>query len=161
METSKPVKDSQVIMHELVLPNDTNLLGNILGGRVMHLMDICAAMSAYKHARRPVVTASVDHLDFLAPAKMGDIVILKSSVNYVHATSMEVGVRIEAETPLTGEVRHTATAYLTFVALNDSNKPMKILEVLPETEKEKYRFNEGEKRAVARRGRLKELKNKK
>ena len=87
-------------MHELVLPNDTNLLGNILGGRVMHLMDICAAMSAYKHARRPVVTASVDHLDFLAPAKKGDIVILRSSVNYIHKTSMEVGVRIEAETPL-------------------------------------------------------------
>mgnify|MGYP001361459774 CR=1 FL=1 len=148
-------------MHELVLPNDTNLLGNILGGRVMHLMDICAAMSAYKHARRPVVTASVDHLDFLAPAKKGDIVILKSSVNYVHSTSMEVGVRIEAETPLTGEVRHTATAYLTFVALNDNKKPTKIPEISPETEKEEYRFNEGKRRHKARVKRLKELKNKK
>ena len=147
-------------MHELVLPNDTNLLGNILGGRVMHLMDICAAMSAYKHARRPVVTASVDHLDFLAPAKKGDIVILKSSVNYVNKTSMEVGVRIEAETPLTGEVRHTATAYLTFVALDDNKKPIKILDVLPKTDKEKYRYNEGEKRAVVRKKRLRELKNK-
>lgn len=147
-------------MHELVLPNDTNLLGNILGGRVMHLMDICAAMSAYKHARRPVVTASVDHLDFLAPAKKGDIVILKSSVNYVNKTSMEVGVRIEAETPLTGEVRHTATAYLTFVALDDNKKPIKILDVLPETDKEKYRYNQGEKRAVVRKNRLRELKNK-
>ena len=161
MRQTKPVKDSQVIMHELVLPNDTNLLGNILGGRVMHLMDICAAMSAYKHARRPVVTASVDHLDFLAPAKKGDIVILKSSVNYVHTSSMEVGVRIEAETPLTGEVRHTATAYLTFVALNDNKKPMKIPDIAPETDKEKYRYNEGEKRAVVRKSRLKELKNKK
>tara|TARA_Y100000994_G_scaffold63414_1_gene51581 strand:+ start:888 stop:1334 length:447 start_codon:yes stop_codon:yes gene_type:complete len=147
-------------MHELVLPNDTNLLGNILGGRVMHLMDICAAMSAYKHARRPVVTASVDHLDFLAPAKKGDIVILKSSVNYVNKTSMEVGVRIEAETPLTGEIRHTATAYLTFVALDDNKKPIKILDVLPETDKEKYRYNQGEKRAVVRKKRLRELKNK-
>ena len=161
MNKSKNVKESQGIMHELVLPNDTNLLGNILGGRVMHLMDICAAMSAYKHARRPVVTASVDHLDFLAPAKKGDIVILKSSVNYVRKTSMEVGVRIEAETPLTGELRHTATAYLTFVALNDNNKPMKIPDVLPETDKEKYRYKEGEKRAVQRKKRLKELKNKK
>ena len=147
-------------MHELVLPNDTNLLGNILGGRVMHLMDICAAMSAYKHARRPVVTASVDHLDFLAPAKKGDIVILKSSVNYVHTSSMEVGVRIEAETPLTGETRHTATAYLTFVALNDNKKPMRIPNIKPETEKEKYRYNEAKKRALVRRNRLKELKNK-
>ena len=155
MSKHKSIKDSQVIMHELVLPNDTNLLGNILGGRVMHLMDICAAMSAYKHARRPVVTASVDHLDFLAPAKKGDIVILKSSVNYVHKTSIEVGVRIEAETPLTGEVRHTATAYLTFVALNDNKKPIRIPDVLPETDKQKYRYSQGEKRAVARRVRIK------
>ena len=148
-------------MHELVLPNDTNLLGNILGGRVMHLMDICAAMSAYKHARRPVVTASVDHLDFLAPAKIGDIVILKSSVNFVHATSMEVGGRIEAETPLTGEIRHTATAYLTFVALNDKKKPTKIPRVSPESKKEEYRFREGARRHKERIKRLKELKNKK
>ena len=156
----KTVSNSQVIMHELVLPNATNVLGNIFGGQVMYFMDMCAAMSAYKHARRPVVTASVDHLDFLAPAKKGDIVILKSSVNYVHKTSMEVGVRIEAETPLTGETRHTATAYLTFVALNDSKKPMKIPDVLPETDREKYRYKEGEKRALVRRKRLKEIKNK-
>ena len=161
MKKTKQVKESQVIMHELVLPNDTNLLGNILGGRVMHLMDICAAMSAYKHARRPVVTASVDHLDFLAPAKKGDIVILKSSVNYVHSTSMEVGVRIEAETPLTGEMRHTATAYLTFVALNDNKKPTRIPDISPETEKDIYRFKEGKKRHKQRILRLKELKNKK
>ena len=161
MEKAKFVKDSQVIMHELVLPNDTNLLGNVLGGRVMHLMDICAAMSAYKHARRPVVTASVDHLDFLAPAKKGDILILKSSVNFTHQTSMEVGVRIEAETPLTGKVHHTATAYLTFVALNDSNKPTRIPLINPEDEKEKYRFKEGQRRYKERINRLKELKNKK
>ena len=161
MNKSKNVKESQVIMHELVLPNDTNLLGNILGGRVMHLMDICAAMSAYKHARRPVVTASVDHLDFLAPAKKGDIVILKSSVNYVHKTSMEVGVRIEAETPLTGEIRHTATAYLTFVALNDKNKPMSIPDIVPESDKEKYRYSEGKKRSLVRKERIKNIKNKK
>ena len=147
-------------MHELVLPNDTNLLGNILGGRVMHLMDICAAMSAYKHARRPVVTASVDHLDFLAPAKKGDIVILKSSVNYVSKTSMEVGVRIEAETPLTGEVRHTATAYLTFVALDDNKRPVEIPKLLPESDKELYRFEEGKKRSVSRVERLKSIRNK-
>ena len=125
-------------MHEIVLPNDTNYLGNILGGRVMHYMDICAAMSAYKHARSPVVTASVDKLDFLAPAKKGDILILKSAVNYAHRTSMEIGVRIDAESPLTGEVRHTATAYLTFVALDEQRKPTKIPEICPETDKEKY-----------------------
>ena len=139
MET-KAIKDTQVIMHELVLPNDTNLLGNVLGGRVMHLMDMCAAMSAYKHARTAVVTASVDQLDFLAPVKMGDIMILKSSVNYTGKSSMEVGVRIESENPKTGSIYHTSSAYLTFVSLNDNGKPQGVPMVNPETEVEKRRF---------------------
>jgi acyl-CoA hydrolase len=147
----KSIKDSQVIMHELVLPNDTNVLGNVHGGRVMCLMDICAAMTAYKHARKPVVTASVDQLDFLAPAKKGDILILKSSVNYTHRTSMEIGVRIDAESPLTGEVRHTATAYLTFVAIDENSKPSEIPKVLPATENEKRRYERAKKRHLQRR----------
>ena len=148
---SKSIKNSHVIMHELVLPNDTNVLGNVHGGRVMCLMDICAAMSAYKHARQPVVTASVDRLDFLAPAKKGDILILKSSVNYAHKTSMEIGVRIDAESPFTGEVRHTATAYLTFVAIDDNNKPTKIPKIIPETEDEKRRYERAKNRHLIRR----------
>ena len=148
---SKSIKNSQVVMHELVLPNDTNVLGNVHGGRVMCLMDICAAMSAYKHARQPVVTASVDRLDFLAPAKKGDILILKSSVNYAHKTSMEIGVRIDAERPFTGEVRHTATAYLTFVAIDDKNKPTKIPKIIPETEDEKRRYERAVNRHLIRR----------
>ena len=151
---NKTVKESQVIMHELVLPNDTNLLGNVLGGRVMHLMDICAAMSAYKHARRPVVTASVDHLDFLAPAKKGDILILKSSVNFAHKTSMEVGVRIEAETPLTGKTHHTSTAYLTFVALDENGKSREIPDIQPETDVEIRRYKEGKERTLNRKEEL-------
>ena len=147
----KSIKESQVIMHELVLPNDTNVLGNVHGGRVMCLMDICAAMSAYKHARQPVVTASVDQLDFLAPAKKGDILILKSSVNYAHRTSMEIGVRIDAESPFTGEVRHTATAYLTFVAIDGNNKPTKIPKIIPETEDEKRRYQRAKNRHLIRR----------
>jgi len=147
----KSIKDSQVIMHELVLPNDTNVLGNVHGGRVMCLMDICAAMSAYKHARKPVVTASVDQLDFLAPAKKGDILILKSSVNYAHRTSMEIGVRIDAESPLTGEVRHTATAYLTFVAIDEHNKPSTIPKIKPATDNEKRRYNRAKNRHMERR----------
>ena len=148
---SKSIKNSHVIMHELVLPNDTNVLGNVHGGRVMCLMDICAAMSAYKHARQPVVTASVDRLDFLAPAKKGDILILKSSVNYAHKTSMEIGVRIDAESPFTGEVRHTATAYLTFVAIDGNNKPTKIPKIIPETEDEKRRYQRAKNRHLIRR----------
>jgi acyl-CoA hydrolase len=153
MET-KAIKDTQVIMHELVLPNDTNLLGNVLGGRVMHLMDMCAAMSAYKHARTAVVTASVDQLDFLAPVKMGDIMILKSSVNYTGKSSMEVGVRIESENPKTGSIYHTSSAYLTFVSLNDNGKPQGVPMVTPETDVEKQRFEEGRARHEERKRRL-------
>ena len=153
----KTVQNSIVVMHELVLPNDTNVLGNILGGRVMHYMDICAAMSAYKHARSPVVTASVDRLNFLAPAKMGDILILKSSVNYTGHTSMEVGVRIESENTISGKINHTASAYLTFVSLDDERKPKQVERINPETANEVRRFKQAELRKEIRRGRLKEI----
>jgi len=141
-------------MHELILPNDTNLLGNVLGGRVMHLMDMCAAMSAYKHARTAVVTASVDRLDFLAPAKMGEIMILKSSVNYTGKSSMEVGVRIESENPKTGYIYHTSSAYLTFVSLNENGKPKRVDNINPENDNEIRRFNEGKVRHEERKERL-------
>lgn len=154
----KSVKNSIVVMHELVLPNDTNVLGNILGGKVMHYMDICAAMSAYKHARSPVVTASVDQLNFLAPAKVGDILILKSSVNYTGSTSMEVGVRIESENTISGEINHTASAYLTFVSLDDYRKPKAVFPIEPESANEIRRFNEGKMRKDHRKARLMENK---
>jgi len=150
----KTVKNTHVIMHELILPNDTNLLGNVLGGRVMHLMDMCAAMSAYKHARTAVVTASVDRLDFLAPAKMGEIMILKSSVNYTGKSSMEVGVRIESENPKTGYIYHTSSAYLTFVSLNENGKPKRVDDINPENDNEIRRFNEGKVRHEERKERL-------
>ena len=151
---NKTVKNTHVIMHELILPNDTNLLGNVLGGRVMHLMDMCAAMSAYKHARTAVVTASVDRLDFLAPAKMGEIMILKSSVNYTGKSSMEVGVRIESENPKTGDIYHTSSAYLTFVSLNENGKPKRVDNINPENDNEIRRFNEGKIRHEERKERL-------
>ena len=141
-------------MHELILPNDTNLLGNVLGGRVMHLMDMCAAMSAYKHARTAVVTASVDRLDFLAPAKMGEIMILKSSVNYTGQSSMEVGVRIESENPKTGDIYHTSSAYLTFVSLNENGNPKRVDRIKPDNDIEIRRFNEGKIRHEERKQRL-------
>ena len=155
----KTVKNTHVIMHELVLPNDTNLLGNVLGGRVMHLMDMCAAMSAYKHARTAVVTASVDRLDFLAPAKMGEIMILKSSVNYTGKSSMEVGVRIESENPKTGDTYHTSSAYLTFVSLNDKGRPQRVDGIIPENDIEIRRFKEGRIRHEERKQRLRKDKN--
>ena len=154
----KTVKNTHVIMHELILPNDTNLLGNVLGGRVMHLMDMCAAMSAYKHARTAVVTASVDRLDFLAPAKMGEIMILKSSVNYTGKSSMEVGVRIESENPKTGDIYHTSSAYLTFVSLNENGKPRRVDNINPENDNEIRRFNEGKVRHEERKERLRKVR---
>ena len=150
----KKVSESVVVMHELVLPNDTNVLGNVLGGRVMHLIDICAAMSAYKHARSPVVTASIDHLNFLSPAKKGDILILKSSVKYVSRTSMEIGVRVESENTITGDVKHTASAHLTFVALDENKKPKEIMKVEPITDVQKNRYKAAEKRVMNRKKEL-------
>ena len=154
----KYVKDSHVIMHELILPNDTNNLGTIFGGKVMQYMDLCAAMSAYKFSRTSVVTASVDRLDFLAPATVGDMLILKSSVNYSHNTSMEVGVHIDAENVITGKRRHTASAYLTFVSLDEKHKPQKVDDIIPESDDEKRRYNEGKERHLQRVKRLKDKK---
>ena len=152
---NKCVKNTYVVMHELILPNESNALGNVFGGRVMHYMDMCAAMSAYKHARSPVVTASVDRLDFVSPAKVGDILILKSAVNFVGKSSMEVGVYIESENPLTGNKKHTASAYLTFVALNDRRQPTRLDKIIAETAEEKRRMVEGEERHLLRKDRLK------
>ena len=151
---SNTVRNSQVTMHELVLPNDINNLGNVLGGRVMHLMDICAAMSAYKHARTHVVTASVDNMNFLAPAKKGFILILRSSVNYVAKSSMEVGVKIESENPFTGDIKHTASAYLTFVSLNQEGRPTEVPDINPETDVEIRRYKEGKSRTMQRKKEL-------
>ena len=154
----KYVKDSYVIMHELILPNDTNNLDTVFGGKVMQYMDLCAAMSAYKFARTAVVTASVDRLDFLAPARVGDMLILKSSVNYSHNSSMEVGVHIDAENVKTGKRRHTASAYLTFVSLDSNGKPQKGDDIIPESDDEKRRYNEGKERHLERMQRLKDKK---
>lgn len=152
---NKFVKDTHVIMHELILPNDTNNLDTVFGGKVMQYMDLCAAMSAYKFARTAVVTASVDRLDFLAPARVGDMLILKSSINYSHNSSMEVGVRIDAENVKTGQTRHTATAYLTFVSLDEDGKPLIVNNIIPETKDEERRFKEGEARHLQRIERIK------
>ena len=152
---NKYVKETHVIMHELILPNDTNNLDTVFGGKVMQYMDLCAAMSAYKFARTAVVTASVDRSDFLAPARVGDMLILKSSVNYSHNSSMEIGVRIDAENVKTGKTRHTATAYLTFVSLDESGKPLAVNNIIPETEVEIRRFKEGEVRHKQRVERIK------
>jgi acyl-CoA hydrolase len=154
----KPVRESISEYSELALPNDANGLGNVLGGKVMHLVDLAAAMAAIRHARRPCVTASVDSLHFLHPVRIGQLIVLRSSVNRVFRTSLEVGVQVETETLLTGEKLHTCSAYLTFVALDENRKAVEIAPVIPETEEEQRRYRQaGERREyrLAMRDRLK------
>lgn len=139
---------------ELALPNDANALGNVLGGKVMHLVDLAGAMAAMRHARTPVVTASVDHMDFRHPVHIGHLIICSSSVNRVFRTSMEVGVKVVVEDPITGERRHTSSAYLTFVAIDASGNRVEIPPVIPETEEEKRRYEDAGRRREYRVGSL-------
>jgi acyl-CoA hydrolase len=150
MPDTKTVKNSSVEMIEIVFPNDANPHGNIFGGRVMQLMDIVGSISAMRHARNAVVTASMDSLDFKNPVFVGEILILKAAVNYVATTSMEVGVKVEAENPITGERRHTSSAYLTYVAIDASGKPTPVPPIVPETEEEKLTYEEAKKRREQR-----------
>ena len=145
----KPVSASRSEMVEFVLPNDANILCNMLGGRVMHLIDIAGALAAARHSNSHVVTASVDYLDFRFPIRVGEFIVLKSNVNRVFHTSMEVGVKVFAENVLTGERKHTSTAYLTYVALDLNRKPHPIVPLILETEQDKRRFREaGERRRL-------------
>lgn len=139
---ARPVRASQAELVEVVLPNDANPLGNILGGRVMHLMDIAAAIAAHRHSNSYAATVAVDYLDFRHPIKVGNLIMLKSSVNRVFSTSMEVGVKVFSEEILTGERRHTSSAYVTFVALDEQGRPKKIPPVICETETERRRYEE-------------------
>lgn len=150
MNEPKRVRESHVEMTELVLPNDTNRLGNLLGGRLMHWMDIAAAMASARHANRICVTAAVDELDFLNPVPLGEVVILKASVNRVFRTSMEVGVKVFSEDLRAGTIRHTNSAYLTFVALDDEGHAVEVPQVIPETDEEVRRYNDALQRREIR-----------
>lgn len=146
----KTVRETSVIIAQEMNPQDANPAGNVHGGVIMKLIDTAAGVVAKRHARSNVVTASIDSLDFHHPVYVGDVVFFKASINYVGNTSMEVGVRVEAENPITGEVRHTASAYLTFVALDENGKPKPVPKLIVETEEEKRRFREAERRRQIR-----------
>ena len=143
---ARPVSHSHVTMTEMVLPTHTNSLRTAFGGVVMSWIDIAAAISAQKHSNSQVVTASIDQLHFLRPVYTGWVVNLNASVNYVSRTSMEVGVKVTGENLLKNICYHTATAYLTFVALDQDGKPKEIAPVLPETEAERRRFEAAQER---------------
>lgn len=138
----RTVSASEVVMTQLVLPEHTNALDSVFGGVIMSWIDICAAISAQRHSKKMVVTASIDSLHFVAPVYKGWVVNLKSRVNFVSKTSMEIGVRVDAENPRTGETFHTATAYLTFVALDSNRKPTVVDPLVLETKEDKRRFRE-------------------
>ena len=146
MMQDKLVSSSQVTMTQLVLPGDTNSLGTVFGGMVMSWIDIAGAIAAQRHSNKDVVTASIDELHFVAPVFKGWVVNLKASINFVSRTSMEVGVRVDAENPRTSETFHTATAYLTFVALDSMGKPTQVPGLILETEDEKRRYAEAKER---------------
>jgi acyl-CoA hydrolase len=146
----RPVRASISHHAEMALPIYANPLGNLLGGRIMHLVDLAGATAAMRHARKPVVTASVDSMSFLAPVHVGQLIVLRSSVNRVFRTSMEVGVKVMVEDLTSGQVRHTSSAYLTFVALDENGRPAPMPPVVPETDEEKRRFAEAGVRRARR-----------
>jgi acyl-CoA hydrolase len=144
---ARPVRESVSEYSELALPNDANVLGSLLGGKIMHLVDLAGAIAAIRHCRQPVVTASVDHMDFFHPVRIGQMVRLRSSVNRAFRTSMEVGVKVWVEDLLTGTERHVSSAYLTFVAIDREGGRIAVPAVIPETHDERRRFEQaGERR---------------
>ena len=146
MSSSQPsmaprlVADSESEMTEIILPNDANTLGNLLGGRLMHFIDLTGAMAAYRHSRTHVVTAAMDHIDFIQPVHVGDLLILKSRVNRAFSTSMEVGVKVWVEHPQTGVLLHVASAYLVFVAVDQNGRRVRVPELKPVTADEQRRY---------------------
>jgi acyl-CoA hydrolase len=147
----RPVSDSQSEMNELVLPNDTNPLGALLGGRLMHWIDMAGAMAAHRHSRNYVVTAAIDHLDFWVPVHVGDLVVLRSSVNRVFRTSMEVGVKVWVEDYIADTRQHVSSAYLSFVAVDGGGRRLPVPAVIPETEEQQRRYDDAGRRREIRR----------
>ncbi|NUQ38949.1 MAG: acyl-CoA thioesterase [Caldilineales bacterium] len=148
--TPKRACESYAEATHIILPSHTNPLGTAFGGQIMAWIDITAGIAAQRHARCVVVTASMDDLHFLAPIRGGEVVVIKAQVNRAFHTSMEVGVRVEAENPLTGELRHCSSAYLTFVALDEQGQRVAIPPLIPETENEQRRYEEAAERRQQR-----------
>jgi acyl-CoA hydrolase len=153
MPASKTVRESQHETSELMMPEHANNMGHVFGGVILAMMDKTAAIAAFRHSRASVVTVSIDRVDFREPIHLGDLVVMKASINYVGKTSMEVGVRVEAEDLLSGRRRHTNSCYLTFVAVDRNGRPIDVPGIVPETPDEIRRHAAAEQR---RRRRLEE-----
>jgi acyl-CoA hydrolase len=159
MPEPRPVADSQSERSEIIFPGDANALGNLFGGRLMQFIDLAAAMAASRHARAITVTASMDHLDFVAPVHIGDLLILKASVNRAFRTSMEVGVKCMVEDIREQRLRHVSSAYLTFVAMDAAGHRLEVPQVLPQTEHQQRRFEDAAHRREARSGEMARKRN--
>ena len=146
----KRVADSRTSITELVLPNDANTYGNVLGGKVMHLMDLAGAVAAHRHCRKTVVTVSVDSLRFLHPVKVGELMLMDAVVTRAFHTSMEVQVEVRSEDLLTGEQRRTCSGFLTFVAIDEDGRPTAVAPVIPETTEEFQRYEAAQNRRERR-----------
>ena len=150
--TSRTVAESQAERSEIIFPADANALGNLFGGRLMQFIDLVGAVAAFRHARAIVVSASMDHLDFVAPVHVGDLLILKASVNRAFRTSMEVGVKAMVENARDQTLRHVSSAYVTYVAVDREGRPVPVPGVVPETENQKRRYEDAARRRQLRAG---------
>ena len=147
---ARKVSDSRVEIAQVMYPEHANPAGNVHGGYILKIVDQAAAIAGARHTHQNVVTASVDRMDFISPVYIGNLVFAKASINYTGKTSMEIGVRVEAECIRTGTHTHVGSAYLTFVALDDNDKPTEIPQIIPETEEEKRRYMEAQNRRELR-----------
>ena len=148
--TPKLASESQVTLSQQMMPSDANPLGDVHGGHIMKLIDEAGALAAMRHARRPTVTVAMDSITFLSPVRVGHVLTLRGAVNWIGRTSIEVGVRVEAENPLTGEITHTNSAYAVYVALDDAGKPCPVAPLVLETGDDRRRWEEGEQRQALR-----------
>src|ERR1035437_8776532 len=155
---SRTVAESQAERSEIIFPADSNSVGNLFGGRLMQFIDLVGAVAAVRHSRSIVVSASMDHLDFVAPVHIGDLLILKASVNRAFRTSMEVGVRAMVENARAGTLRHVSSAYVTYVAVDREGRPIVVPSVIAETECQKRRFADAGRRREMRAGETKRAK---
>jgi uncharacterized protein (TIGR00369 family) len=156
----KRASESQMVLSQQMMPSDANPLGNVHGGHIMKLIDEAGALAAMRHARRPVVTITMDSVSFLSPVRVGHLLTLRGSVNWVGTTALEVGVRVEAENPITGEIMHTNSAYAVYVALDDLGKPCSVPPLILENDEDRRRWDEAEARQQIRLQRTKKVGSK-
>jgi acyl-CoA hydrolase len=148
--SAKCSSDSEVTLSQQMMPSDANPLGNVHGGYIMKLADEAGGLAAMRHARRPVVTVAMDSMSFLSPVRVGHLLTLRARVNWVGKSSIEVGVRVEAENPVTGEIMHTNSAFAVFVAMDESGRPTTVPPLILETDEDRRRWEEGEGRQQLR-----------